>query len=285
MSSKKAGPISSFFTGLIFTIMGGGFTFLNTWPDFQAAKSSVNWPKTDGIILDSKVISRKDSDKKTMYSANIEYSYELNGEKFKSSQIYKGSEGNYSSDSSDAYQYKSRYPVGRKVQVSYSPNEIGEALLEPGLKMSHYLSLGVTMIFCVLGFFLILTSLFKITVFATLIGIGLAFFFKKNKVKNSAPPSGPTNLKTTNAVLDEEINLDDEMKATNKVVAKSVSPENEPWKFKWMIKTSKKDYGPYQFEDLVRLVEKGKVADRHECFAQGTSSVIKISKIISKKAS
>ena len=285
MEQKNSGPIGTFIMGLFFLVAGVALTYFKTWPDFQTAKESLHWPKTTATIDRAQVISSKDSKNKIKYSVDIKYSYQIQGRKFESSQIYKGSEGFSSSSSSDANYYISKYPIGQQVEVSYSPTQVGEAVLEPGVNQNHYIFLGISGLFGIVGFGLILSSLIKFAIFATMAGIFLGTLFKKENKGTKRPPTNPQPQKKYTLSVEEAINLDDEMEKTNKVSAKSSSPTDEPWKYKWIIKTSKKEYGPYSYETLVGLFEEGKVKGEHQCFAQGATQIINISKIVSKRAS
>ena len=296
MKSKKLGLMGSLFMGIIFTAIGGGLTYFDSWPDFQMARESVHWPKTTGIIEISEVVtsessmSSRKSRNTTNYSANIKYSYTVTGRRFVSYQIYVGSEGQSTSFSSDAYEYTSKYPVGRQVEVSYSPIlPMGtvrprEAVLETGLLTPHYIFLGGSLIFLFVGVLLVLSSLMKITTFAASIGVFGSLLTKRDRNHESSL-SNHQKLKKPHPQGGGDINRNDEMATTNKVAIQSKAPANDPSKYKWIIKTSKKEYGPYSYEDLVTMYDKGKIEGRHECYAQGTNSLIKISSIISKKAS
>lgn len=258
------------------------------------ARESVHWPKTTGIIEISEVVtsesSRKsrnsrNSRKTTNYSANIKYSYTVTGRRFVSYQIYVGSEGQSTSFSSDAYEYTSKYPVGRQVEVSYSPILPREAVLETGLLTPHYLFLGGSLIFLFVGVLLVLSSLMKIKTYAASIGVFFGSLLTKRDRNHESSLSSHQKLKKPLAQAGGDINRNDEMATTNKVAIQSKAPANDPSKYKWIIKTSKKEYGPYSYEDLVAMYDKGKIEGRHECYAQGTNSLIKISSIISKKVS
>lgn len=289
MKSKKLGPLGSLFMGIVFTAIGGGLTYFDSWPDFQMARESVHWPKTTGVIEISEVIISKGSTSstkhKTNYYPNIKYSYTVNGQRFESFQIYVGSEGQSTSFSSDAYEYTSKYPVGRQVEVSYSPILPWEAVLETGLLTPHYLFLGGSLLFLFAGVLIFLSSLMKIKTYAASIGVFNGSLLTKRDRDHESSPSNHQKLKIPLAQVGGDINRNDDMVTTKKPAIQSKAPFNDPSKYKWIIKTSKKEYGPYSYEDLVTMYDKGKIEGRHECYAQGTNSLIKISSIISKKVS
>ena len=155
--------------GVIFFAVGAGFIYFKVWPDYQEAKESVRWPRVTGTILSSKVIREQSASTSTserrrgkgyniIYRADISYSYVVDGQQFQSSQIYSGSHGT-SSGSEDAYRYISKYPVGKTVVVYYSPQDLANAVLEPGVNKTHYIFLGFGAIFAFIGLVVFLSGL------------------------------------------------------------------------------------------------------------------------------
>jgi hypothetical protein len=297
MATRKAGPISSFFFGILFTLIGGGLTYFKAYPDYKAAKESSLWPQAEGVILRSEVNQRRGKKNKTQYSSDISYSYEIDGKRYQSSQVYIGSEGTSSSSSKDAYKYKNKYPVGKQVTVFYSKNEESNAILEPGVKKNHYIFLGIGLFFAVVGLLAFVSSLFKIAIFATMAGVFLASLFgkKQNTNNGSPPPSGTSRRKsssrksinnkrsTLESNNDLDIDLDDEMSHFNKVSSSNCEPDEVPWNHKWFIKGTDKDYGPYSFEKVLDYYRRGKVKGNHKCYSSSGGNIVKISNIIDKK--
>ena len=187
MKMRKAGPVTLFVIGIIFTIAGGALTYFKTYPDYKLAKESTAWPQVEGVILSSEVTKRRVRRKKrrrTEYSPEISYSYEINGKKYQSSQIYIGSEARSSNNSRDAYKYINNYPVGKEVIVYYSKNEESNAILETGVKTTHYMFLGLSVVFAIVGLFILGTSLFKVAVFTTMAGVFLSSILGKKRKNN-----------------------------------------------------------------------------------------------------
>jgi len=98
------------------------------------ANASEHWIETQGTITVSEISShtRYDDDnrKHTSYSADIEYSYEVNEQQYFCSRISYF----YSSSSlrQNAQKVCDTYPVGATVSVFYNPDNPSEAVLEQG---------------------------------------------------------------------------------------------------------------------------------------------------------
>jgi hypothetical protein len=297
VARKNAGPIGTFFIGLVFTAVGGGITYFKAWPDYQAAKESVSWPQANGIILSSKVITSRGTKNKTNYSADISYSFKVKGEQYQSSQIYIGSEGTYSSSSKDAYKYKNKYPKGTTVNVYYSPKEEANSILEPGVNTIHYIFLGAGLLFGGIGLLLLTVSFFKLAIFAAIAGVFLGSLFGKKKDEQKPRSSNRAgsntkrkklraNPKKESSVSDlDDIDLDDEMSHFNKVSSTSLPAHDEPWKYQWLIKGTDKDHGPFSFDQIIGFYEKGKVKANHKCAPSDGGQTVKISEIINKMVS
>ena len=136
--------------------VGVGILYFVGWPGYQEAKESVRWPRVTGTILSSKVVRNLGQGRGT-YSPNISYSYVVDGKKFQSSQIFVG--GHFGSGFSHyAHRYVKKYPVGKGVMVRYSLKENSKSALEPGVKIQHYISLGVGGVFVFAGLALFLST-------------------------------------------------------------------------------------------------------------------------------
>ena len=70
MKEEKAGVIASIFIGVLLSGLFGGLLYFKLWPDYQVAKESVNWPRTQGTVLRSEVVTHRDDDG-IKYSADI----------------------------------------------------------------------------------------------------------------------------------------------------------------------------------------------------------------------
>ena len=290
MSSKrKSGPISTFFGGIIFLVIGVGVVYLYGWPEYNDAKNSVNWPKTTGTVLSSKVVRSRNSDNEVQYSPDVVYSYIVHGRKLRSAQVYVGSEGESFGGSKNAQKYVSKYPVGKSVVVYYSSNDSLNAILDPGVKMKHYYTLGFGSLFALIGLSMVVTILFKLLFVTALAGVALGSIFEKKQkkpyrslsLKNSnKKPINSYGRSSGNSQTSGNINLDDEMSRINQVASSSIPADQEPWKHDWIIKISHKKYGPYPFEKVISYVQKGKVKEDHECYPASGGRTIKIRDIV-----
>ncbi|MBF0311986.1 MAG: DUF3592 domain-containing protein [Oligoflexia bacterium] len=308
MRTKTLNPFSGVFFGLIFALIGSALVYYKAWPEYQNAKESLKWPTTEGVILNSEITESKDKKNHRVYKPHISFSFEISGKQYTSAQIYIGSETSSSGSHSEANVYIRKYPVGKKVMVYYSPTENGEALLEPGTKTGHYLLLGIGALFGLVGFGITLSSLLKIAVLATMLGVVVGAFFGKSKEDHRPTPQAPSSnnpsdyRKKISAVEKKlsssnhnegvqkgnnncEINLDEEMSTFNKVSATNILPQDEPWKYQWIIKGEDKDYGPYTFEKVVDFFNQGKVKGQHRCSPASGGEIVNISTIVKKKAS
>lgn len=317
MGTRKAGPVASFFIGLVMVACGGGFGYFFAWPDYQMAKESEAWPQTSGKVIRSKVSSHRNDDGQTMYKADILYSYEVNGRRYESTSIYVGSGGLSTSSSDSAYEYTNKFPEGSQAKVFYSPTISEKAVLEPGVQFIHTAFLGIAAVLILGGLALSVVALIKIAVFGAMVAGLLGAVFKKKKT-SSPPPSSPStkkkfgfkgsakaSAKSLRAVtssgdkdLDEprletgveqnldtgmDIDLDEEMQHFNKVSASNMSTTDAPWNHKWMIKGVDKDFGPYTYEEIAKFHEKGKLKDSHPCYSTANKKLLEVSDIIPQR--
>jgi hypothetical protein len=100
---------------------------------------STHWPVTDGAILTAQM-SYHSGDHGGTYSADISYNYQVAGTNYVSTHLAFGS---MSSSSSYAQGILNRYPVGKKVQVHYAPDDPKTAVLETGIHGGTWICLGV----------------------------------------------------------------------------------------------------------------------------------------------
>jgi len=171
--SYKAGKTIGLFValglGVLFTVVGYFVAFHFGKPILDNAKASTNWPTADGVIESSEVAKSTNSDGDTMYSAEVVYQYEVNGQKLDSDNVFFG--GDYSSSSrSDASGTVNRYPVGKEVEVFYDPDEPSNSVLEPGAKWMSYMVYGIGMVFLVVGLLVVIGPLCYLVLAAFVIG-------------------------------------------------------------------------------------------------------------------
>lgn len=118
----------------------------------QRSHSSLSWPQADGIIKFS-TLGRHSGNSGSTYSGDVSYDYTLGGTTYSSSRVSFGQYG--SSDSSHARSVVNRYPVGRTVQVSYSPDDYSLSVLEPGGSISDWFLPAGGALFFICGSFLL----------------------------------------------------------------------------------------------------------------------------------
>jgi hypothetical protein len=130
MTSQRGGsPWFAILLGLFFTGLGGGIAWYGQ-KLIDRASQSTDWPKATGVVLSSKVQSKREKGK-LKYWAEVKYEFTVNGEKRIGSTI---SFGSYRSSSPRDFEpVVSRYPVGKEVPVYHDPNDPGINVLEPGL--------------------------------------------------------------------------------------------------------------------------------------------------------
>lgn len=125
-----------------------GYGLLSTVEALQ----SRSWPSVQGMVTVARVGSYidKDEDGSTvMYKALIQYTYQVDGRRYRGSRV---SLGDYaSSDPRSAAAIVQRYPAGGVARVYYNPAAPGEALLEPGFSPAQLILPGIGLSFSLAG--------------------------------------------------------------------------------------------------------------------------------------
>ncbi|HSR02462.1 MAG TPA: DUF3592 domain-containing protein [Methylophilaceae bacterium] len=110
-----------------------------TFASAPKALNSNGWPYVQGKITQSELIERKRSNKNSdiisVYSAKIEYQYEIDDNNYTGAEI-KWADGN--SDKILAL-IKKEHPAGSSVTVYYNPQKPNEAILQKGLSLGYIL--------------------------------------------------------------------------------------------------------------------------------------------------
>ncbi len=183
-----------------------------------------------------------------------------------------------------------KYKKGKTVSVYYSPEDTSYAVLENGVSLISYIILIFGALIILSGISLLISSLFKIAIFAAMIGVFTGSLFKRNKKTiphASSPPRDPfkrsSRSKHTPPSFESDINLDDEMDQMNALSSSSLSPRDEPWKHKWIIRGNDKEYGPYPFEKITLYCKQGKIKEKHKCFSPSNNQMILVGDIIHKR--
>ena len=115
---------------IVLIILGIGFA-IRGYGVMKTARASLYWPMARGTVMTSEVkITSNSGQAGYQHSADIRYTYTVNGKVYNSGKIVVGS---YSSNSARrAEKLTRRYRKGSNVKVYYNPVMPGEAVLKPG---------------------------------------------------------------------------------------------------------------------------------------------------------
>jgi hypothetical protein len=124
--------------------------------ELKKSMAASYWPATPGSIQECKVVARSvfvDEAPTEEYSAEVKYSYPLDGRKYEREYFAYAYDG---SDSERASQdLCTQLPIGRSIQVRYDPNDHNEAFLGWGpsrrMIVTIYLAAWLLLVSC-LGF-------------------------------------------------------------------------------------------------------------------------------------
>ncbi len=156
---------------LVIGIIGAVLTIFLGIPMLMSALASQGWPAVEGIITLSEFTAKQDRDDGGVtYGASVAYDYTVSGTVYDGSNVHFGQ---YStSDPSYGRGIVNRYPVGKRVNVYYDPDDPSTSVLEPGAGWSSFMVAGIGLLFTLLGF------------------LGSFFQFKKyQRGESSAPQS------------------------------------------------------------------------------------------------
>lgn len=134
----------AFIVGLIFLILGSGLSWWG-WNILQNAKASNSWPKAQGVVTQSAVRHKRDSDGGDSYLPEVSYEYSVKNLQHKGETIKFG-ENSYD-NRQPAADIVARYPIGKKVSVSYDPASPDKSVLEPGVTGGTYIVIGIGVLF------------------------------------------------------------------------------------------------------------------------------------------
>jgi len=126
-------------------------TLYNLWLIIKA-KATENWDKTDGTITNSELVDLTSTGEANLtFKPNIEYSYTLNGNKYKSKRIYFGSHIMTSYNKRHCQKLVERYAKGKKVIVYFDRLNEKQSVLETGIKYQLITGLILGLIITVIG--------------------------------------------------------------------------------------------------------------------------------------
>lgn len=162
------------FVILVFMGSGGRLLFL-AFDGMREAGESASWPRAEGKVVRSEMSAstrddgprRRSSSGTKFYEATIEYEFEVNSTTYHGSRI--ASVKDMNAKQSRAQATLDKYPVDRRVMVSYKPDDPSVCVLEPG-------SWGGALVQLALGVFFILVPLV------------LSFTLWRLAPKSSSPP-------------------------------------------------------------------------------------------------
>lgn len=148
--------MSANLAGAVFLLLGLGTSYYG-YRLIRRARASTQWPAAQGQIESSTVDVERERDRdsdgdvhyKTKYIPRTVYSYQVGGTDYIGEQV---SFGRTSSSSPNwAYRLRDLYPAGTEVSVYYDPADPQEAVLQPGVKWTTYLVLGIGAVFALTG--------------------------------------------------------------------------------------------------------------------------------------
>uniref|UniRef100_UPI0032177050 DUF3592 domain-containing protein n=1 Tax=uncultured Draconibacterium sp. TaxID=1573823 RepID=UPI0032177050 len=156
---KKRQSVLGTLTFAVVFFMAGLLAYQHlTKPIAKEAEASKEWATTMGIVTMSKISSTRDSDGKTMYSANVEYVYSVGDKEFNGVRI-RTVDGSTSLKSS-VEKVLRKFPKGAKVEVHYNPESPDTAVLKPGTGFVLGIILKLPLFFCIVSVLMVL-NLFK----------------------------------------------------------------------------------------------------------------------------
>lgn len=124
----------------------------------RRSAAAVNWPKTTGRIVSSKVEKNWDMQSSDTagggvvtytYWPRISYEFFVNGIKYTGKRISIIEYGKNSE--TKAEEVLKTFPVGKEVEVSYSPAKPGDAVLDAGYSRGGYVFIFIGAFFILLG--------------------------------------------------------------------------------------------------------------------------------------
>ncbi|MEP3479596.1 MAG: DUF3592 domain-containing protein [Fuerstiella sp.] len=149
------------FLGIVFFLIGGGLILWIGLPTLNAAKASKAWPTVDGIVIESKVRTKKSNDRKDgpTYQAVVLYDYQVEGQEYSSDRIWFGGEIS-TSNRSQMRNIVKEYKEGEATTVYFDPQNPEEAVLQPGAFFTSYFMIIFGSVFAAPGAIMTLVAAF-----------------------------------------------------------------------------------------------------------------------------
>ncbi len=157
--NKKYSILPNLILGLLFIVVGYAIYKYITNPMEEEAKASELWPSVSGKIIVSEIESHTSGGKK-MYSADVHYSYTIEGKQYIGAGITNADAS--TSVSSSVKKDLEKYPKGEIVEVFYDPDFPEISVLEPGINFWSGLLFKIPFVFIFLGVVMLLAVLKKL---------------------------------------------------------------------------------------------------------------------------
>lgn len=157
---KGRSPARRFFIGRIFPLLfviAGTFAAYLGSKEIRLAHESSDWPRAEGKIIESDVERERgrkqtSSTRRTTYHARIYYEFKVDGAFYSGDRVAFGDLG--SSDPSHARSIVNKYPKGKKIEVSYMPDDPTVCVIETGIRGGAWLLPGIGSVFILIGLLL-----------------------------------------------------------------------------------------------------------------------------------
>ncbi len=134
---------------LLFLLVGSGLLVWTVW-NVISALDSRRWPEAPGTIVVSDLQRSKGGDGGVSYRPEVTYRYVVDGRELIASRTRFGDRIELSW-SAPAVRAVRKFPVGANVAVRYNPNHPQEAVLEPGIYPSLWVTLVIACGFTAVG--------------------------------------------------------------------------------------------------------------------------------------
>jgi hypothetical protein len=139
--------------GAFFAILASVLMFAMNLGDLWNGLQSEHWPQTEGVIQSAAIIRSSTGKGGHTDDARVSYSYQVDGQKFLGDQFAFGAIDWFGTQNQAIL---ARYPVGKKVQVYYSPNNSQLAVLETGIVGETWFIFGFCISFILAGTMILL---------------------------------------------------------------------------------------------------------------------------------
>jgi Protein of unknown function (DUF3592) len=131
----------------LFILAGLGGVGAGCWNVYRGLRCE-SWPTTEGVVDRAAMTSHTSNKGGVTYSADISYHYQAAGTYHTGTRL---AFGTMSSSYNYAQEILSRYPVGARVPVHYSPDDPELAVLETGVHKGVWIEFGVGTVFILVG--------------------------------------------------------------------------------------------------------------------------------------